>query len=41
MERYPDLKLQVVLSDDLVDPVQDGFDVTLCARSSGASEMVA
>ena len=28
MERYPDLKLQVVLSDDLLDPVQDGFDVT-------------
>lgn len=29
MEAYPELQLQIVLSDDLLDPVQDGFDVTL------------
>ncbi len=29
MARYPELQLQIVLSDDLLDPVQDGFDVTL------------
>ncbi len=29
MELYPDVKLHLVLSDDLIDPVHDGFDVTL------------
>lgn len=29
MIKYPEMQLQPVLSDDLVDPVQDGFDVTL------------
>jgi DNA-binding transcriptional LysR family regulator len=29
MERYPQLQIQLVLSDQLIDPVQEGFDVTL------------
>ncbi len=29
MERYPELRIQLVLSDAQVDPIQDGLDVTL------------
>ena len=29
MELYPELQIQLVLSDEQIDPVQDGFDVTL------------
>src|ERR1700684_2167092 len=29
MEKYPELKIQLVLSDELIDPVREGFDVTL------------
>jgi DNA-binding transcriptional LysR family regulator len=41
MTRYPDLQLQLVLSDDLVDPVQDGFDVTLRIAELESSSLVA
>ena len=41
MEKYPDLKLQVVLSDDLLDPVQDGFDVTLRIAELESSSLIA
>ena len=29
MQRYPDIQLQLTLNDRLVDPVEEGFDVTL------------
>jgi DNA-binding transcriptional LysR family regulator len=41
MTRYPDLQLQLVLSDDLLDPVQDGFDVTLRIAELESSGLVA
>lgn len=41
MERYPELQLQLVLSDDLVDPVQDGFDVTLRIAELESSSLIA
>jgi DNA-binding transcriptional LysR family regulator len=41
MEKYPELKLQVVLSDDLLDPVQDGFDVTLRIAELESSSLIA
>jgi DNA-binding transcriptional LysR family regulator len=41
MERYPEVKLQVVLSDDLLDPVQDGFDVTLRIAELESSSLIA
>jgi DNA-binding transcriptional LysR family regulator len=41
MENYPDLKLQVVLSADLLDPVQDGFDVTLRIAELESSSLIA
>ncbi|CCD95933.1 putative transcriptional regulatory protein domain, LysR family [Bradyrhizobium sp. ORS 375] len=41
MSRYPELQLQIVLSDDLLDPVQDGFDVTLRIAELESSSLVA
>ncbi|WP_315734881.1 MULTISPECIES: LysR family transcriptional regulator [unclassified Bradyrhizobium] len=41
MARYPELQLQIVLSDDLLDPVQDGFDVTLRIAELESSSLVA
>ena len=41
MTRYPELQLQVVLSDDLLDPVQDGFDVTLRSAELDSSSLIA
>src|SRR3954467_4406350 len=41
MARYPDLQLQLVLSDDLLDPVQDGFDVTLRIAELESSSLIA
>ncbi|GLH81875.1 transcriptional regulator [Bradyrhizobium sp. SSBR45G] len=41
MMRYPELQLQIVLSDDLLDPVQDGFDVTLRIAELESSSLVA
>ncbi|MDU1670787.1 MAG: substrate binding domain-containing protein, partial [Bradyrhizobium sp.] len=41
MLRYPELQLQIVLSDDLLDPVQDGFDVTLRIAELESSSLVA
>ena len=41
MERYPDVKLHLVLSDDLLDPVQDGFDVTLRIAELESSSLIA
>ena len=41
MEKYPELQLQLVLSDDLLDPVQDGFDVTLRIAELESSSLIA
>jgi DNA-binding transcriptional LysR family regulator len=41
MTRYPEMQLQLVLSDDLVDPVQDGFDVTLRIAELESSSLIA
>ena len=41
MERYPEVKLHLVLSDDLLDPVQDGFDVTLRIAELESSSLIA
>jgi len=41
MERYPDLQIQLILSDQLVDPVQEGFDVTLRIADLPSSNLIA
>lgn len=41
MLAYPEMQLQLVLSDDLVDPVQDGFDVTLRIAELESSSLIA
>jgi len=41
MTRYPEMQLQLVLSDDLVDPVEGGFDVTLRIAELESSSLIA
>jgi DNA-binding transcriptional LysR family regulator len=41
MEKYPDLKIQLVLSDELIDPVREGFDVTLRIADLSSSSLIA
>jgi DNA-binding transcriptional LysR family regulator len=41
MAQYPELRIQLVLSDDQVDPVQDGFDVTLRIADLESSSLIA
>lgn len=41
MVKYPEMQLQLVLSDNLVDPVQDGVDVTLRIADLEASSLIA
>jgi DNA-binding transcriptional LysR family regulator len=41
MGEYPKIQLQLVLSDDLLDPVQDGFDVTLRIAELESSSLIA
>jgi DNA-binding transcriptional LysR family regulator len=41
MQRYPDLRIQLVLTDQVVDAVQDGFDVTLRIGELPSSSLVA
>ena len=41
MEKYPDLKIQLVLSDQQIDPVQEGFDLTLRIADLPSSSMIA
>jgi DNA-binding transcriptional LysR family regulator len=41
MAKYPDLKVQLVLSDQLIDPVQEGFEVTLRIAELGSSNLIA
>jgi DNA-binding transcriptional LysR family regulator len=41
MERYPELRIQLLLSDDQVDPVQGGYDVTLRIADLESSSLIA
>ena len=41
MARYPELQIQLVLSDEQIDPVQDGFDVTLRIAELRISSLIA
>ena len=41
MEKYPALRIQLILSDQQIDPVQEGFDVTLRIADLPSSSMVA
>lgn len=41
METFPDLRIQLVLSDQQLDPVQEGFDVTLRIADLQASSLIA
>src|SRR5215510_11132835 len=41
MERYAELQIQLILSDQLIDPVQEGFDVTLRIADLPSSNLIA
>jgi DNA-binding transcriptional LysR family regulator len=41
MQAYPELKIQLVLSDENVDPLQDGIDVTLRIADLESSSLIA
>ncbi|WP_424628305.1 LysR substrate-binding domain-containing protein [Bradyrhizobium sp. SYSU BS000235] len=41
MERYPELRIQLVLSDAQVDPIQEGLDVTLRIADLESSSLIA
>jgi DNA-binding transcriptional LysR family regulator len=41
MEQNPELQIQLVLSDEQVDPVQGGFDVTLRIADLESSSLIA
>ncbi|MCP3467725.1 LysR family transcriptional regulator [Bradyrhizobium sp. CCGUVB23] len=41
MQRYPELRIQLVLSDENVDPLQDGLDVTLRIADLESSSLIA
>jgi DNA-binding transcriptional LysR family regulator len=41
MDTYPELRIQLALSDEFVDPVAEGFDVTLRIADLPASSLIA
>ncbi|HYB08333.1 MAG TPA: LysR family transcriptional regulator [Alphaproteobacteria bacterium] len=41
MEQYPALRIELILGDQLIDPVQEGFDVTLRIGDLPSSSLIA
>lgn len=41
MEAHPDLQIQLVLTDAIIDPVQEGFDVTIRIADPPSSSLIA
>ncbi|HRN88666.1 LysR family transcriptional regulator [Hyphomicrobium sp.] len=41
MARYPDLKIELALSDRTIDPLEEGFDVTIRIGRLGDSSLIA
>jgi len=41
MEKYPQLQIQLVLSDQQIDPVQEGYDLTLRIADLPSSSLIA
>jgi DNA-binding transcriptional LysR family regulator len=41
MDKYPDLQIQLTLSDEQIDAVQEGFDVTLRIAELASSSLIA
>ena len=41
MQRYPEMQIQLILSDQQVDMVQEGFDVTIRIADLPASSLIA
>src|SRR5437879_11251105 len=41
MDKFPELQIQLVLSDQQIDPVQEGFDVTLRIADLPPSSLIA
>jgi DNA-binding transcriptional LysR family regulator len=41
MERYPALRIELILTDQLINPVQDGFDITLRIAEMVSSSLIA
>jgi DNA-binding transcriptional LysR family regulator len=41
MAKYPELQIQLILSDEQLDPVQEGFDVTLRIGDLPSSSLIA
>ncbi len=41
MERYPDIKIQLILSDEFIEPVSNGFDMTVrIAEPTNSSALI-
>jgi len=41
MEKYPELRIELILTDQLINPVQEGFDVTLRIGEMVPSSLIA